>query len=320
MGSVGCSGPVNEGAQPRAGRTLHRHPDRGHDKRVAFSCKPRGYCPSCRARRMSRTAAHLVDHVIPHVPVRQWVLSLPIPLACCWPRSPSRSRRRCRWCCVWSNQVPWRAGAQRPAAPAGGAAGTRGSRAGRRSRSCRRVRGRDGSVPAAPHPLGRAVKGCFSCDITRIQVSFRRSFTFDIDMQHCLNCVAAELKIIAVILELQVIGKILSHLVLDLRLPPRAGLALRAASVTTPASGLRPRVNPGAWLCEAAHDVSGRASRRLVWSGWMGETRETSDQAVVSGLRRAFEFPMLRFASVQSCPPRRAGVACQVPLPPSPFK
>lgn len=29
---------------------------------------------------MSRTAAHLVDHVIPHVPVRQSVLSLPIPL------------------------------------------------------------------------------------------------------------------------------------------------------------------------------------------------------------------------------------------------
>ncbi len=29
---------------------------------------------------MARTAAHLVDHVIPHVPARQWVLSLPIPL------------------------------------------------------------------------------------------------------------------------------------------------------------------------------------------------------------------------------------------------
>ena len=29
---------------------------------------------------MSQTAAHLVDHVIPLVPVRQWVLSLPIPL------------------------------------------------------------------------------------------------------------------------------------------------------------------------------------------------------------------------------------------------
>ena len=52
----------------------------GHDKLLAFSCKRRGFCPSCGARRMSQTAAHLVDQVIPHVPVRQWVLSLPIPL------------------------------------------------------------------------------------------------------------------------------------------------------------------------------------------------------------------------------------------------
>ena len=52
----------------------------GHDKLVAFSCKRRGFCPSCGARRMAQTAAHLVDHVIPHVPVRHWVLSLPIPL------------------------------------------------------------------------------------------------------------------------------------------------------------------------------------------------------------------------------------------------
>jgi ribosomal protein S27E len=48
----------------------------GHDKLLAFSCKRRGFCPSCGARRMSQTAAHLVDHVIPHVPVRQWALSL----------------------------------------------------------------------------------------------------------------------------------------------------------------------------------------------------------------------------------------------------
>jgi hypothetical protein len=54
--------------------------DCGHDKLLAFNCKRRGFCPSCGARRMSQTAAHLVDHVIPHVPVRQWVLSLPIPL------------------------------------------------------------------------------------------------------------------------------------------------------------------------------------------------------------------------------------------------
>lgn len=52
----------------------------GHDKLVAFSCKRRGFCPSCGARRMAQTAAHLVDHVIPHVPMRQWVLSLLIPL------------------------------------------------------------------------------------------------------------------------------------------------------------------------------------------------------------------------------------------------
>ena len=43
-------------------------------------CKRRGFCPSCGARRMAQTAAHLVDHVIPRVPVCQWVLSLPIPL------------------------------------------------------------------------------------------------------------------------------------------------------------------------------------------------------------------------------------------------
>ena len=54
--------------------------DCGHDKLIAFSCKRRGFCPSCGARRMAQTAAHLVDHVIPHVPVRQWVLSLLIPL------------------------------------------------------------------------------------------------------------------------------------------------------------------------------------------------------------------------------------------------
>ena len=47
---------------------------------VAFSCKLRGICPSCGTRRMAQTAAYLVDQVIPHVPVRQWVLSFPIPL------------------------------------------------------------------------------------------------------------------------------------------------------------------------------------------------------------------------------------------------
>src|SRR5664280_1878100 len=47
---------------------------------VAFSCKRRGACPSCSARRMCNGAAHLVDHVIPDVPIRQWVLSVPFEL------------------------------------------------------------------------------------------------------------------------------------------------------------------------------------------------------------------------------------------------
>ena len=54
--------------------------DCAHEKRVAFSCKRRGFCPSCGARRMAQSAAVLVDEVIPRVPVRQWVLSFPIPL------------------------------------------------------------------------------------------------------------------------------------------------------------------------------------------------------------------------------------------------
>jgi len=47
---------------------------------VAFSCKRRGFCPSCGARRMAESAALLVDEVFPERPVRQWVLSFPYPL------------------------------------------------------------------------------------------------------------------------------------------------------------------------------------------------------------------------------------------------
>jgi len=52
-----------------------------HDEKlVAFSCKRRGFCPSCGARRMADSAALLVDEVLPHQPMRQWVLSVPFPL------------------------------------------------------------------------------------------------------------------------------------------------------------------------------------------------------------------------------------------------
>ena len=48
-----------------------------HDFLIAFSCKCRGVCPSRNTRRMAETAAHLVDHVFPPLPVRQWVLAVP---------------------------------------------------------------------------------------------------------------------------------------------------------------------------------------------------------------------------------------------------
>jgi Putative transposase/Transposase zinc-binding domain len=52
----------------------------GVDRVVPFSCKGRGFCPSCGGRHMADTAAHLVDRVLPRAPVRQWVLSLPFGL------------------------------------------------------------------------------------------------------------------------------------------------------------------------------------------------------------------------------------------------
>jgi len=52
-----------------------------HDEKlVAFSCKKRGFCASCGARRMADSAALLVDDILPSQPMRQWVLSFPFPL------------------------------------------------------------------------------------------------------------------------------------------------------------------------------------------------------------------------------------------------
>jgi hypothetical protein len=49
----------------------------GHDFLITFSCKGRGVCPACNTRRMVETAAHLADHVLPDLPLRQWVLAVP---------------------------------------------------------------------------------------------------------------------------------------------------------------------------------------------------------------------------------------------------
>jgi hypothetical protein len=60
------------------------------DRVVPFSCKGRAFCPSCGGRRMADTAAHLVDHVFPEVPVPD--------------RSPSRSLKPATACglSIWS--------------------------------------------------------------------------------------------------------------------------------------------------------------------------------------------------------------------------
>jgi len=49
----------------------------GFDRLVAFSCKRRGFCPSCLGRRMSDTAVWLTERVLPTVQIRQWVCTLP---------------------------------------------------------------------------------------------------------------------------------------------------------------------------------------------------------------------------------------------------
>jgi hypothetical protein len=48
-----------------------------HQHLVPLSCKTRGLCPSCGGRRMMTITRHVMGAVLPHVPMRQWVLSLP---------------------------------------------------------------------------------------------------------------------------------------------------------------------------------------------------------------------------------------------------
>jgi len=49
----------------------------GYSQLVALSCKRRSICNSCVGRRMADTAVHLERHVLPEVPVRHWICSLP---------------------------------------------------------------------------------------------------------------------------------------------------------------------------------------------------------------------------------------------------
>ncbi|MBM4386029.1 MAG: transposase [Deltaproteobacteria bacterium] len=65
---------------PREGFVKLRCRTCGTERALAFSCKGRGLCPSCGARRMHDAVHHLVERVLPSVAIRQYVLSPPSEL------------------------------------------------------------------------------------------------------------------------------------------------------------------------------------------------------------------------------------------------
>ena len=61
----------------RYGVVRFRCPECGKDMFVAFSCKRRGLCPSCDAKRSAIITAEALDRLLPPVLYRQWVLVVP---------------------------------------------------------------------------------------------------------------------------------------------------------------------------------------------------------------------------------------------------
>ena len=54
---------------------------------------------------MAETAAHLIDDVLPRVPIRPCVLSLPSAAGICWPTTPSSAQRCGASSCACSSQA-----------------------------------------------------------------------------------------------------------------------------------------------------------------------------------------------------------------------
>jgi hypothetical protein len=69
-------------ASGQCGRRQHnRDQDFAHERFVVgWSCKGHGFCPNCGGRRMNACALNLLDHVLPDVPLRQFVVTVPFPL------------------------------------------------------------------------------------------------------------------------------------------------------------------------------------------------------------------------------------------------
>jgi hypothetical protein len=92
-------------------------------------------------------------------------------------------------------------------------------------------------VPQEPEPAAQAAQPaeceaiCAHHRPVRLSWAKLLERVFELDLEHCPNC-GGELKIIAAILEQPVIEKILTHLGLQARAPPRAaarGQSLQAA-------------------------------------------------------------------------------------------
>ena len=92
-------------------------------------------------------------------------------------------------------------------------------------------------VPQVPEPAAQTTQpaeceaNCAHHWPVRLRWAKLLKRVFEIDMEHCSNC-GGKLKIIAAILEQPVIEKILTHLGLQARAPPRApssGQAMQAA-------------------------------------------------------------------------------------------
>ena len=160
---------------------------------------------------MAESAAHPVDEVIPRVLVRQWVLSHPIPLRILFAAHPEllapvlRTIHR-----VIAGFLHKQAGLKRATTNAGAVTliqrfGSAANYAG---------------VRCSAHQRQDLERLCRT--ITRPAIANERlKRVFDLDLEHCPQC-GGEFRIIAAIEEHAVIVRILTHLGLPARAPPRS--------------------------------------------------------------------------------------------------
>lgn len=66
--------------EPAAGHAILVCPSCRLRLTVSFSCKRRSFCPCCIERRREDRTHHLLERVLPNLPYRQWVLTLPAAL------------------------------------------------------------------------------------------------------------------------------------------------------------------------------------------------------------------------------------------------